>query len=417
MKSLNKLIVIYAIAVILRIIAVLLFADKNFIYFEPYVIAKNLADGLGYTFDWYGKAPLQPTALFPPIYPLFIAFILKTAIDPDMIFIVQSLLNALSIFPAYVIGRHIKDENAGIVASLLVAVFPQMVFIPTKLVPENFFIPLFGITICTYITLKEKFTSPGIHKRLLLYGILAGLLTLTKSIGILLLLAAVMVLFLKGKKLKYIIKHSLLILAAFIFVMTPWTIRNTIELGRPIITRTGLGFNLWRGNHQGSTGTGRVSPGLTVEKAMDPEYKQYLQQNLPENEVEIDKFYREEAFKFISDNPMTFTWLSLKRLAYFLTIDPTHPLTRNIIYIGGCIFLMIFGISGIISMIKTKRWHIYFMLIIILFIVVYSVVLVLPRYRLPLDWLLLCFSSIPLSKFLLKIKGVKSFFSVKIFDS
>ncbi len=405
-KSLNKIIIIYTIAVILRIITVLLFADKNYIFFEPYVIGKNLADGLGYTFGWYGKVPLQPTALFPPIYTLFIASILSIFKNPDTIFIVQSFLNAACVFPAYILGSYIKDKNTGLISSLLVAAFPQMVFVPAKLVSENFFIPLFGVTIYSYISIREKIF--GHNMRLIFYGILVGLLTLTKSIGILLLITAILDIFLKGNKIKYSIKHSLFILIAFLSIMTPWMIRNTIELGYPIMTRTGLGFNLWRGNHQGASGTGRVSPWLTIEKAMSYEYKNYIQQNLPENELEIDNFYKNEALRFIRKNPIKFTWLSLKRLIYFLTIDPTHYLTRNVIYIASYIFLMIFGISGIISMVKKKRWNAYFTMTIVSFIVVYSVVMVLPRYRLPLTWLLLCFSSIPLSRYLLKVKVIKT---------
>jgi len=140
------------------------------------------------------------------------------------------------------------------------------------------------------------------------------------------------------------------------------------------------------------------------EADLDPEYKNYIELNHPNTEVGIDKFYLDEAMKFIKADPGRYARLTLKRIFYFLVFDPTHPLTTNFVYIGGYIFAVIFGIWGAIILGKTGKFDSIFIFIPIVFLIFYAPVIILPRYRLTVVMMLVSLSGVSLTKLLSKAK-------------
>jgi hypothetical protein len=164
------------------------------------------------------------------------------------------------------------------------------------------------------------------------------------------------------------------------------------------------GFNLWRGNHPGATGTPRIDPDNVIESALDPKYRKYIEENHPQTELELDKFYYDEAVRFIKDNPGEFAWLTVKRILYFITFDPTHPLTRNVVYLGGHLFLLVFGFWGAILLRRNNRLDNIFIILPLVALFFYAPVIMLPRYRLFFTMVLLWLSSVPIASVLLKSK-------------
>jgi hypothetical protein len=71
---------------VLRIIAVLLFGYHDIVgYSESGVIARNLVQGKGFVYDFFGTRPHNPLqSLLPPLFPLLIAFCLRYFANPAL---------------------------------------------------------------------------------------------------------------------------------------------------------------------------------------------------------------------------------------------------------------------------------------------------------------------------------------------
>ncbi len=59
---------LFVSAFAVRVIVSVLFGENNVPYYEYMTIADNLLHGRGYSFDEWGRAPLQPTSFLPPLY-------------------------------------------------------------------------------------------------------------------------------------------------------------------------------------------------------------------------------------------------------------------------------------------------------------------------------------------------------------
>jgi hypothetical protein len=98
---------------------------------------------------------------------------------------------------------------------------------------------------------------------------------------------------------------------------------------------------------------------------------------------------REQAFRrltidFIRRNPGSFLRLSLKRMLFFWSIDPTHPLTGSILYWAPWLLLLSLAVTGIYA--TRSHWldYSFWYLLFIVTTATYGLTMVLPRYRIPL---------------------------------
>ncbi|MCD6163228.1 MAG: glycosyltransferase family 39 protein [candidate division Zixibacteria bacterium] len=328
------LIAIYILALITRIVGVYVFSWNRGPHFENYQIAQYIVDGKGYWWDWNHTIPPQPTALLPPIYTYFLVFFMKIFDNPcRLIYIVQSFLNALIVLPAFYLGKHLGSKKAGIIAACLFAFFPEVAIEPAKLISEPLFTPCIILAFYLFLIYKERLVETGSYRQFIWLGILLGITTLIKTTASLVALACFASLFFAGiKKKKYYLAIAIMFLGFFIATF-PWNLRNLIVMEKPMLFTSNFGYNLWRGNHPWGSGTGYLDSNNQSEAKLSPEYLEYLEKNRPQTETELDKFYLNEALRFIKDDPKMYASRTLKRMLFFITIDPTHPLTRNALYI------------------------------------------------------------------------------------
>jgi len=407
-----SLLMIYSLAVIIRLALVYIFSWNSGLHFESAQIAEYINNGYGYWWDWYKMIPPQPTAILTPLYTYFLALFIYIFDEPaKYIFIFQALLNALIIIPGYLIGRILGHTKNGIVLALLVGIYPEIAFMPVRMVAETITIILVFYSIYLYLKYKTLLLNEGKIAGFFVLGIILGLTTLAKANTAFVFLACFMGLLFAGTKKTSWLKAAFLLGLTFTITLSPWLIRNYMVFHKPIF-RTMYGFNLWRGNHPGASGTGRLNPEHISEASLDPEYQKFIDQNHPNTELAIDKFYRDEAMKFIREDPLRYVWLTTKRIAYFLIIDPTHPLTRNALYIGGYLFAVIFGIWGGVILKRRNQLDRFYILAPAITMVFYTPVIVLPRYRLILIWILLILASVPLTIVITKIKFLDRIISV-----
>jgi hypothetical protein len=397
-------IIVYLIALLSRIILIRISAWSDGIYYESAEIARYILSGHGYSWDWEGLIPLQPTAILPPIYTYFTAFFLYLNQNPAHLFyFTQAAINAIGIIPSFYLGRQLAGNKTGYVSAIIYALFPEIAFTSSKPAAESLLMPLIVLIFYLFLKFKEQLFLKGKAAPFFWLGILIGFSALIKTTAAFIIPAGFASLVLLKPIKKKAIVAGFFLGFGFLAAISPWSIRNTIIMGKPILLNTMYGYNLWRGNHPWSKGTSRLDAAKTSEADLDPEYKKYIDINHPNTEIGIDQFYLNEAKKFIKADIGRYIKLTSKRALYYLTFDPTHPLAKNIVYLTGYLFAIIFGIWGAIILSKSGKFDYIFLYTGLVFLAFYSPVIILPRYRLIFTWLLVALSSISVTSLLTRI--------------
>jgi len=348
-------------------------------------IARNLVEGDGLILTPYRKAA------FPPLYPLFLAGLLRTGVP---IFpaarVIQSILGAVSCLLLMGIGRMAfqeGDENNGIYVGLvsagLMAVYPVLVFYSARLMTETIFI--FLILMSIFSLLKSLWSS---HRFgwLGFGGAMMGLGVLCRPT--LLPFSGLVIIWLVISPLdnKRIIKSILFLCVPLILVILPWTVRNYRVLGEIVPVTSSGGANLYLANNISSTG------GTTGYRELMKAGVFHLGED--EDEIEYNLYYRDKAFAFIKKNPGQFIRLSFKRLLWFYHLD-YH-------YRGNLFLVILFHLLLVLAIIGAwlSRYHwrktILLGMVILNFTVVHMIFLPEGRYRLPVVPFLIAFAAIPI---------------------
>ncbi|HEY3231211.1 MAG TPA: glycosyltransferase family 39 protein [Roseiflexaceae bacterium] len=206
----------------------------------------------------------------PPLYTAFLAVcILLFDSLVQRLRLIQEIISALTVVPIYALTRRLfGDSRIAFVAGLLVAANYTLAANATELLTETLF--LFGLTTLFWLLLKagepttddeRRTTDDGrrpYHPSPIVYAALAGLalgaLALLRSVAFPLLpLGALWLLQRqkakgKGQKRWPIVLPALLFTFAFCLLIMPWTIRNQLTYGAPILVDTTGPENLWLDN-------------------------------------------------------------------------------------------------------------------------------------------------------------------------
>lgn len=384
---------ILLIALSFRVIAVFVSDRRAEVYHEYMVIAQNLIDGKGYSWDEWGRAPLQPTSFLPPLYVYWcVAFQSSLHQDYTLMYIAQALVSALGVFLAYAVGRKMFSRETGIIFALFYAAYPEFAAYHTRPITEFLYLPLALALILGYLILKEHpFDARG-AKAALLWGLACGITVLVKESAVLLIAAlGLALLWSRRRDWRRVVTHiGFPAVAALLVALSPWIIRNYIVQHELIAIRTGFGVTAWIANHPGSTGTDKRLDGSYVLATQDSTYSEHMKAVLPPDEQDRDKLYMAEAKRFALENPGEYFRLTMRRLQYFVLFDETHPFAKNLVYRIGWVLLLIGGIRGGILAKRKGVLDPAILLSVGLLAVLYVPVLVLPRYRMILAlWLLI----------------------------
>lgn len=252
----------------------------------------------------YATPDGQPTAYRPPGYPFLLA-----AVDRLGLGIVEMRLLGVAalvglIWLAFKFGSLVHSRPAGVLAALLTAGYPLLVFTAGTLYPQVHaaFLLLFGL----YLSLRALDLPNGTRRYWYVAG--AGL-----SWGVLILavptfgpsvLVVIGWLVWRHRRRVAPLAASLLVVTAVL--PTAWMIRNAVVLDAFVPVSTNNGINLLLGNSEGiSPGGGRVGDVSQYEE---------VARNQQLSEVEIDRFYRDQAWTWIRENPDDAGWLYVRKV-------------------------------------------------------------------------------------------------------
>jgi len=198
------------------------------------LLAENIRAGNGYALPWSfasangASAPLRPTALRPPLYPLFLSAVFTVAGHRMLaVVIAQALLDTLTCALVGMTGAALFGPLPGLVAVWWAALYPPLWVHVARIWSECLFVAL---TVMLLFTLSRQRPGSfvGVSFRA---GVLVGLACLTRPNGIFLgpvaLIAARGAADVRGR----IVAAMLAVLGAAL-VLLPWTIRNYRCFGR-----------------------------------------------------------------------------------------------------------------------------------------------------------------------------------------
>jgi tetratricopeptide (TPR) repeat protein len=238
----------------------------------------------------------------------------------DMIIprLVQHIAGTLSILLLYFLGRYLFGKRTAFWASLILAIYPPLIYNENKFLFESILLPLL-ILFFTLWYYSKKNPKPVL---IFLLGILMGLICITRPlflpfIFILGIIAAVS--FVKGKEKKFSPKLGILFLIGAVLTIAPVTVRNYIVSGDFVLIASQGGLNFYLGNNPSSDGFSATMPGIAGNRWGNADVEQPVTQQLGRKPTasEIDSYWRSEGIKFIRNSPADFAALIGKKLYYF----------------------------------------------------------------------------------------------------
>lgn len=335
----------------------------------------------------------QPSAYMPPPYPVIVAAAdAVTDARPAQIRLLQILNLGLFVVLAYVLfllGRLLLGPEVGALVALAAALYPGLMYMTTQVSASNLYLPaecgmlLAGLKAVRHPTNRRSAAAAGA---------LIGLVGLLRPDGTVLggLIAVMVVLAARrtGMTPRAALQKGAIVVLLAAVPVGLWLVRNTYAFGRPMLTVTSqAGFVLWAGNHEGATGSGKtLSHGpsaqakeraLFAEAAALPPGRTY--------ELRRDDLFRQEALSWIRHNPLEFVTGIFKKVVLLAIVDPDdrrslHP--GNILSWGVLVTLAGLGLNRLRP--HGPEWRLVAAYALFSFCVPVLLV-VLPRYRLPVD--------------------------------
>jgi len=236
-------------------------------------IAANLDRGGGFT---VGPGATQPSSNYSPGLPLLVAGVYEVTggVHERLARVLLALIGTLGVlltyllglrlarcvlFPRHRVGKLHSATIAGLIGALAVAIYPALLEYQGMLMSE----PLAAtLLVGAVLALLWAGDDGGGRSRWVLPGVLLGALALVRPeyLGVAVLLAVLVFAagFARsdagGNDWRRSLAAALVLLAASLVVIAPWTIRNAEALGRFVPISTGGGQVLFAGTYLPSNG-------------------------------------------------------------------------------------------------------------------------------------------------------------------
>jgi 4-amino-4-deoxy-L-arabinose transferase-like glycosyltransferase len=322
----------------------------------------SLSQGLGYVND-IG----EPTAMRPPVYPVFLGAIYFIAGHHLFwVRLLQAILGAGTCLLTFFIATIVFDRKTAMLSGFLCCFYPHLIVRTSEIMSENLFAFLLLLGIWILMTRNSSFS-------LWVPGMIFGLALLTRSNLILL------------RQKRSFLKRAAFFISGVLLVLLPWTIRNYSRLHSFVPLANNGGITFYNSYIIPEKGFGFISL-----EGVDAAYYQI------KDETKQSHYLMRTTLEYIRKNPQEVIKLGGLKLLYF--IYPFDGYWYSISFgskyniFWGLIFC--FSLIGIVNNIKDHEIHkklIYFSFLAFLIgvIVFYGS----PRFRLPIEPLLICFAT------------------------
>jgi len=264
------------------------------------VLAENLADGRGYSLLFPGLV-MHPTAFRPPLYPLLLAGTYKVLGTHVTVGRALNLaIGVVVVVLVYLLAERLAGPIAGIAAGAIAAIYPPLIANDVVLLTEP-------LSLALLLGMLLAFS----HRMWWLAAGLCGLLVLARpSAQYLVLVVAVWALWQFGWR------RALALLGIVILVISPWVVRNWVQLGSPVIV-TSNGFN-WAAVYSPQA----EEHGGFVDPRRDAGFDGY--RLIQQDEVAWQSALQRLAFANIRRHPSQVAWVLQENAVAYFELDPSR---------------------------------------------------------------------------------------------
>ena len=387
MSSNRTILAVIVFGIFLRIVFVWRFVDiGNINQWEYGEIAKNVVHNNGYSLFYFENDSLEykykedvkpfSSAYMPPGYVFIILpfyFIENDFIINLIIISLQILCSAAVIFFLFKLCANFFNKNIALVSTLIYAFLPEFIYACVSFSPTVLF-HLLIVLVLYRLQVHNKTNGLDI----LLPVLLAAIIYL-RSEFILFVLLLIMF-YIIYKQYRQALSYIVLIL----FLILPWSIRNSIIFDSLVPLTTNFGQNLYRGNN--SSDVGWWGEEIMIEKVKElPRDKSF--------EIHLNQLYLNRAINYIKENPIRFVSNGFRKqfeLWFFYLSDTRAKLLIYLIPAISIFCLFIIGIIRTFNVSKYKYFYLFFLQATILSAIFFS----LPRYQTMMKVLMLPFAVI-----------------------
>ena len=382
-KWLNTgLIVVIALAFLIRMGVVFVLAMPDFSYGENSAIAVNIVEGKGYTYSFYGLRPDKPLQSFvPPLYTGIVWLCLVAFKDAaHALGTVHAILSTASLPLVFFLAHKLSgDAISAFLATLCVAFYPPCILslVRPQTVTLNIF--LVALLLAASIKLCEKRNI----RWSMAFGLTLGVALHSRPMLVLFFVPLMIWLYLNNVTLKRLLIIGLTAIGCTFIVLIPWSIRNYRIHRHFVFVAANGGFNFWTGNNPFTTGSGhevytdRAYAFLNEEvKQGDPTIQEMHRYPLPApiaekittiDELELDRQLYQAGFNYIQEHPyewLHLLWTKFKGFVWFRSnigsrYNETWTLYYKYLY---AILLVPFIIGVYLSLAHSRKYSLLYML-------------------------------------------------------
>jgi len=249
--------------------------------------AQSIANGTGFAFPDGSHTsfwPVGTSAVYALLYSIF-----GYSYIPIVIF--NLIIGIANVWLTYAIAQRYLNQKIAVLAAAIVAIWPILIQFTTILASELLFIFLLLAAIFVW---GSKSIPPVI--RAVVWGSLICAATYVRPTALPLIVILPVLDWFANSNWRQCLSSLVIAALSAAVLFSPWVYRNYQVFGQFVLVSANGGSNVWMGNHHGSDGgyTPLPNTGLT-------------------NEAERDQYLKQEAIKFITNHPVEYMKLAVKR--------------------------------------------------------------------------------------------------------
>ncbi|MEP6624193.1 MAG: glycosyltransferase family 39 protein, partial [Acidimicrobiia bacterium] len=210
-------------------------------------VARLIARGVGYLepVQYLGLHRRVPTAVHPPLYPLFLSAVDVVGFHGSLAHRLWSCgPSAVTIPVVGLVTKSLAGRRAGLAAAALAAVSISLAVQDVLLWSEGLYVMMTVVTVwCAYRALAHL----TVRNAVFLAAAIAASALIRAEAALLIGLLLVPIIVRAGAG-RHRVRLAVAALSTVVVVLVPWTAYNATRFDRPVITSTGLGPVLWSSN-------------------------------------------------------------------------------------------------------------------------------------------------------------------------
>jgi hypothetical protein len=369
--------------------------------FESGNIAHSLASGHGFSSPF--RVDTGPTAWMTPAFPLLLAGIFRVfgaytlhAWEALVLFNISCC--TLACVPLFFAAKRLGGVGLGAGAAWLWAIFPNAILIPVESMWDA---SISALLVTTILWATLALAESERMRDCCAYGLLWGVtLMVNATLAALLPLLLGWLVYRQHLLRRKWIGRSAATLSIVVLCCVPWTIRNYKVFHHFVPLRSVLGLQLWLGNNDQTQDIFRGDLHPIYNAAEREKY-------IAMGEIAYMHEKRQEAVRYMISHPAREARLIVHRFISTWTGGTPHPL-KDLIETPSAWFRFILAfnllaaLGALCGIFVLLRSHSAFWLPVAVFPLVYPwayyLTLSLPRYRLPIDPIVLLLMAVALSQ-------------------